>query len=214
MIKCDFNFVRPNFKLAIKGEIFFGNRVVALVGDVGSGKSTLLKIIAGLEGKLSGYLSYNGRILMSSSDNIWIPPYNRNIVYVSQTETLFPHLKVRENIRFNPKLNSDSRIYDIENEYIKLFKLSNLLDKYPFELSGGQKQLVATLRAIMTQPELLLLDEPLSSLDLDNKTKMLSFYKNIFSELNINALYVSHLEDEISQLTNTKISLLNGNLLI
>ena len=140
-----------NLSLSIdKGEF------ISFIGESGSGKSTFLKCLSGLEKINSGSIKLNGRVI--NNENIFIKPQNRNIGFVFQDYPLFPHLNLEENIIFNLENKYHSKL-----EYIlKLTGLQFLVDRYPHELSGGEQQRACIARALIREPELLLLDEPLS----------------------------------------------------
>ena len=132
---------------------------ISFIGESGSGKSTFLKCLSGLEKINSGSIKLNGRVI--NNENIFVKPQNRNIGFVFQDYPLFPHLNLYDNITFN--LNKE--FYEKINYIIDLTNLKNLLKRYPYELSGGEQQRACIARALVREPDLLLLDEPFSNLD-------------------------------------------------
>ena len=148
-----------NFSLE-KGEI------CAIVGESGSGKTTLLRLIAGLERPTNGCIKINGQLV--SSDSQITPPQKRQIGMVFQDYALFPHMTVKQNIGFGLKNPSNNEIHDLLN----LIKMNSYADAYPSELSGGQEQRVAIARTLALKPNLLLLDEPFSNLDVGLKSDL------------------------------------------
>ena len=185
-----------NFKMPEKG-------VTVLFGPSGSGKTSVLNLIAGLnenEGDLlQAEFSLNGKVIDDSNNKISIKPWFRNIAYVFQDHRLFPHMTTQENILFgykrrNSELNPD--------DLIERFKINKLLNHYPAQLSGGQKQRVSMVRALLSKPELIILDEPLSALDYPSRQALLPYIECVHKELNIPIIYVSHDIKEVLRLAD------------
>ncbi len=177
--------------------------ISVLFGPSGSGKSSVLNLISGLdenEGDLiESKLILNNRVIDDSDNSICIKPWLRNMAYVFQDHRLFPHINTKENILFGYKRsNSDLSPEDL----IEKFKIKDLLDHFPSQLSGGQKQRVAIVRALLSQPELLMLDEPLSALDYQSRQELLPYIECIHKELNIPVIYVSHDIKEVLRLAD------------
>lgn len=174
-----------------------GDEIVALFGPSGAGKSLTLQAIAGFIIPDEGYIKVNGKTIFNSSDKINISPQKRKTGYLFQNYALFPHLTVKQNILFSC---SDKGMDEAENEvfsnYIKIFQLWGLLSHYPSQLSGGQKQRVALVRALMSKPELLLLDEPFAALDMIMRKKLRSEIKELQKQLKIPMVLVTHDIDE------------------
>lgn len=206
-LNLDFNINYKAFKLTINQEINL-NGITGVFGHSGSGKSTLLRAIAGLEKKLSGSIVLNEKALIDTSQNLYEKPEQRNISLVFQDSRLFPHLTVYENIKYAAKRcdNSQLDIIDI----LKLTELTKLADANVDDLSSGQKQRVALARALLTEPKLLLLDEPLSALDQVSKAKLLHLIIKIQQQLNLPILYVSHSIDELQQVCDNMLILSQG----
>jgi len=185
--------------------------IIGIFGHSGSGKSTLLRAIAGLEKNITGSITLGENKLIDSKANTFISPEQRQIGLVFQDSRLFPHLNVLENLKFSAKRCQNCRL-DFD-EIINLTELNSLLHKHINELSGGQKQRVALARAILTEPKLLLLDEPLSALDRHAKTSLLKLMLKIQNELQLPMLYVSHSLDELQQVCDNLLVLSKGKVI-
>lgn len=189
------------------------NGITVLFGPSGSGKTSVLNLIAGLdEGndlELAS-LVLNNKIIDDSNKNIKLKPWLRNVAYVFQDHRLFSHLTVEENILFGFKRrNSELQ----PAELIEVFKISQLLAHYPAQLSGGQKQRVALVRALLSQPELLILDEPLAALDHQSKQQLLPYIERIHKDLNIPIIYVSHDIKEVLRLADYIVLINKGRII-
>lgn len=184
--------------------------VTALFGPSGSGKTTLLNMIAGLLRPDSGEIVHDGEVLYSSEQAIDLPPERRRVGYVFQDDLLFPHKTVAENLRYGfERLDPASRRFSVD-PVVDLLELGPLLDRRPALLSGGERQRVALGRAILASPRLLLMDEPLASLDQGLKDRILPYLRHIRSEFDLPILYVSHSVAEILQLTGQVIVMREG----
>lgn len=161
---------------------------LSILGRSGCGKTTLLKTLAGLEETDSGTVEIHGVNLQA------LPPQNRDVVYLYQEALLFPHLNVFENIAFGLRLRKvpEKEIKHRTKEMIKQLELSGMGEKMPHELSGGQKQRVAFGRALITNPSVLLLDEPFANLDADTRSNMQIFFKRIAKKFEITVVFVTH----------------------
>ncbi len=181
--------------------------ITAIFGVSGAGKTSLINAISGLTHPQSGQIALNDRLLFDRDSGINLPPEKRRIGYVFQDARLFPHYRVRGNLRYGmaPKMKAQF------GALVTLLGLDALLDRYPASLSGGEKQRVAMGRALLTAPDLLLLDEPLASLDLPRKRELLPYLQRLAKQVKIPLLYVSHSLDEILQLANQVLVLDNGN---
>ena len=168
-------------------------------GESGKGKTTLLNIINGLIAPKIGLITCGDEIF--NSDSIFLPPEKRNIGYVFQDFALFPHLNSKTNILFASK-NKDRTFF---NEVIEDLELGSHLKKFPHELSGGQKQRVASARSILMEPQLLIMDEPLSNLDSDLSRKTHKLIDSVINKLDIPCLIVTHKNENESLLGKSKI---------
>ena len=185
--KYDKNVVINNINLEIKDKEF-----VVLVGASGCGKSTILRMIAGLEEITSG------EILIGDKKVNDIPPKDRDIAFVFQSYALYPHMTVRENIAFGLKMRKvDKKIIEQKvNEAAEILDLTEYLDRKPKQLSGGQRQRVALGRAIVRNPKVFLMDEPLSNLDAKLRVQMRSEIKKLHEKLQTTFIYVTHDQTE------------------
>lgn len=182
--------------------------VTALFGQSGSGKTTLLRAIAGLERVPGGRLVFDGEVWQDAA--VFLPTHRRPIGYVFQEASLFPHLSVRGNLDYGIKRRPASA--DFQGT-IELLGIGHLLDRKPERLSGGERQRVAIARALLTQPRLLLMDEPLAALDLARKEEILPYLEQLHETLKIPILYVSHAPDEVARLADHLVVLDGGRAL-
>ncbi|WP_227377540.1 ABC transporter ATP-binding protein [Haladaptatus halobius] len=179
---------------------------LVLVGPSGCGKTTVLRMIAGLESLTSGEIRLGGAVINDES------PTNRNIAMVFQNYALYPHMTVRENMRFGLEESTDISDADIDRkvrETAELLDISELLDRKPKELSGGQQQRVALGRAIVRDPAVFLLDEPLSNLDAKLRAHMRTELQRIQEELGVTTVFVTHDQTEAMTMGD-RIAVLNG----
>jgi multiple sugar transport system ATP-binding protein len=178
--------------------------LVVLLGPSGCGKTTLLRCVAGLE------YPDGGRVRIGDRDVTDLPPRQRDIAMVFQSYAVFPHLKVFDNIAFGLKMRKvdRARIRDSVERAASLVELSDYLDRYPAQLSGGQRQRVAVARAIVMEPAVLLMDEPLSNLDALLRLTFRAELKKLVSELGTTAIYVTH--DQVEALSlGDRIAVMN-----
>jgi len=189
-------------------------RVVGLFGPSGSGKTTILEAVAGLRGKARGHIRVSGHTLMDSGRRIHLRPENRHIGYVPQDHLLFPHLNVRENINFGKSRarGTPTRIRDMRREVISVLGLEALMDRPVAMLSGGERQRVALARALCSGPRLLLLDEPLASLDAGLRKRILPYLLTIRDNFNLPMLVVSHNPVELLALCDEVVAIDAGRM--
>ena len=166
----------------------FNSGILNLVsGPSGSGKTTLLNLIAGLEKPSSGLIMLDDDV--QSSNDKFIEPENRNIGFIFQDFALFPHLNIKQNIEFSGNRNDE-----LLNKLINKLSIANHLSKYPHELSGGQQQRVSIARALFSEPKILLIDEPISNQDKNNKTEIIEIISEFIKEKESICILVSHEE--------------------
>lgn len=183
------------------------NGVTAVFGPSGAGKSTLLRLIAGLDTG-TGQITVGQEEWLNNGLNL--PAHSRRVGYVFQEASLFEHLSVVANLEYGyRRVRQQDRRITLE-QVIAAFKLDALLHRGPATLSGGERQRVAIGRAILTSPKLLLLDEPLASLDIQHKREILPLLENLISDFGIPAIYVSHAADEVARLADHLVLLDNG----
>jgi molybdate transport system ATP-binding protein len=174
--------------------------VVALFGRSGSGKSTLINLIAGLLDADAGRVALDDLIWLDAERRINVPPERRRIGYVFQDARLFPHLSVEGNLRYGEK-RASSRAFISLDTVAGLLDLGSLMERRTHQLSGGERQRVAIGRALLSQPNLLLLDEPLASLDSARREEVLPYLENLRDQLAVPMVYVSHDFDEVLRLS-------------
>ncbi|MFT5136162.1 MAG: molybdate transport system ATP-binding protein [Arenicella sp.] len=208
-ITARFNSQRGEFTLAAELEIP-STGVTAIFGASGSGKTSLLRAIAGLDKIENGCLRIGNQLWQDS--HTFVPPHRRSLSYVFQEASLFGHLNVQQNIEYGAKRakSVDNKLLD---KAIALLGLDRMLDRKPSTLSGGERQRVAIARALASGPQLLLMDEPLASLDQARKQEILPLIQNVHRSLNIPVIYVSHCADEVAQLADHLVLLSAGQVM-
>ncbi|MEJ1356291.1 MAG: molybdenum ABC transporter ATP-binding protein [Candidatus Sedimenticola sp. (ex Thyasira tokunagai)] len=190
-----------------------GTGVTALFGRSGSGKTSLLRCIAGLENTSDGHLEVNGEKWQESTQELFIPPEKRGIGYVFQEGALFPHLQVKANLLYGYKrTNSGERTEEFQR-VVDLLGLAGLLERLPAQLSGGEKQRVAIGRALLNNPRLLLMDEPLAALDRDHKKEILPYLESLHRESRIPIIYVTHDLDELVRIADHLVLMERGKII-
>jgi molybdate transport system ATP-binding protein len=196
-------------------ETSFESQITAFFGPSGSGKTTLLDTIAGLRPVGSGEIEFGGKILFSSTRKINLPPRQRGIGYVPQEGALFPHLSVRKNILFGSERTVDaSGSKTIRMEHVlEILEIPHLLTRAVTRLSGGEAQRVALARAILSQPRLLLLDEPLAALDIGLKERILPYLARVRDEFGTPMIYVTHNLTEVLTLADWVLMIRDGRLI-
>ncbi len=205
-----FSFTRTqgDFVLDVEGD--FGPGITALFGPSGSGKTTMLNCLAGLFRPNSGEIVLNGRDLYRGSTKTFVPPERRRIGLVFQDGALFPHMSVAGNVRYGwRRTTEDDRRVDVDH-VVELLGLGPLMDRSPASLSGGERQRVALARALAMSPGLLLLDEPVASLDARLRGVVLSYLRRIHRDLHIPMVYVSHSISEVLALADDALVLSDG----
>ncbi len=186
------------------------NGVTVLFGHSGSGKTTLLRCIAGLERASQGYLKIGETLWQDSENDFFLPTHRRNLAYVFQEANLFPHLSVRGNLDYAVRrLRAKDRAFSLE-QAIELLAIGPLLERLPARLSGGERQRVAIARALAASPDVLLMDEPLASLDDQRKQDILPYLTGLHRNLQIPILYVTHSLQELNQLADYLLVMAGG----
>lgn len=187
-------------------------RVTGLFGPSGSGKTSLVNMIAGLMTPDRGVISVDGEVLDDTTQHLHVAVHRRRIGYVFQDARLFPHLDVRRNLDYGRRMNRLARDTAQEARLNEMLNIGHLLDRRPGQLSGGERQRVALGRALLSRPRLLLLDEPLGSLDEDRKAEILPYLMRLRDEASVPMVYVSHDPDELRQLALQVVMLKRGRI--
>lgn len=208
------NIIKPlhtaegTINLTVNKEIQNGD-FLTLFGKSGSGKTTLLRIIAGLETPQSGQIIVDGEIWFDSSKNINLTPQKRNVGFVFQDYALFPNMTIQQNLEF--ALDNKKELKRVK-EILNIMEIENLANMKPENLSGGQKQRVAVARTLMTNPKILLLDEPLSALDNSMRIKLQDELLAIHQRFNMTSILVSHDITEVFKLSTRVFKISSGEI--
>ncbi len=203
MIEVDFRRQVPGLEFDIRFSAP-GDGVTALFGRSGAGKSTIVEVIGGATRDVRGRIAINERVFLDTELGIWLPVEERRIGFVFQNSRLFPHMTVKANLLFGYR-RARVEPFIAPDQAIALLGLDGLVGRRPHDLSGGERQRVAIGRAILAQPALLLLDEPLSSLDPPRKAELLPYIERLRDELEIPMIYISHDFNEVMRLADTLV---------
>jgi len=201
-----------NFSLDVREEVELTG-ITALFGPSGAGKTTLLRVIAGLETGAQGRISLGEEIWQDTGTGRFVPPHDRRVGYVFQDGRLFPHLSVEGNLLFAHKRarqrEGDSSAIELAS-VTKALELEPLLQRNPAALSGGEQQRVAMGRVLLNGPQVILMDEPLSALDLHRKAEIIPYIERLSEEFSIPMLYVTHNVEEVTRLAFNMLLLTDG----
>lgn len=208
MIEFSCLLARPRFVLDARFSAPGG--CVALFGPSGSGKTTVAKLIAGLERPTSGRIAIGGEVLVDTAAGVDVPVHRRRVGFVFQDGQLLPHLSVAQNLRYGAYFTpAEARAISSE-AIVELLGIGHLLAARPATLSGGERQRVAIGRALLANPRILIMDEPLASLDMDRKAEILPFVERLRDEVGLPIVYVSHAIDEVARLATRIVRLAEG----
>ena len=196
------------FQLAAKFET--EARVTALFGPSGAGKTTIINMIAGLIAPDRGRIMYRGKLLFDAAGKVNLPPHRRRFGYVFQDGRLFPHLTVRGNLEYGRRMYRLKRDPGEIDRVVAMLDIARLSDRRPGKLSGGERQRVAIGRALLMRPQLLLLDEPLASLDAARKAEIMPYLERLRDEADVPMLYVTHQADDARRLATTVVRIEAG----
>ncbi|PKF48886.1 molybdenum ABC transporter ATP-binding protein ModC [Enterovibrio nigricans] len=205
MIELNFQLARAAFSLTLDVTIP-SSGITAIFGRSGAGKTSVINAISGLDTPNSGVIRVGDKTLFDSRRKINLAPETRRVGYVFQDARLFPHLSVERNLKYGQRKGNRDNV----EEVTALLDISHLLKRHPSELSGGEKQRVAIGRALLSDPELFIMDEPTASLDGPRRQELISYLLKMTKALNIPVIYVSHSLDEILQLADHMLLLAEG----
>ena len=209
MIHIDLRLKRGGFELELSSRIQ-AHGITALFGPSGCGKTTLLRCIAGLENDCRGVLKVGDTTWQDDEQGIMLPAHQRPVAYVFQQPALFPHLSVSGNLDFAEK-RAETKLMP-RDEVVSMTGITHLLTRHCDKLSGGERQRVAMARALLSGPELLLLDEPMAALDRDSKSELMPFLEDLHRRLSIPVIYVTHAMDEVARLADNMLLLKGGKI--
>lgn len=209
-IVCEASHQRGNFHLNVRFDSP-GPGLTAICGRSGAGKTSLLRIIAGLERPGSGRLVVDDECWLDTANGTFVPAHRRGIGYVTQDSNLFPHLSVRRNLEYGLGRTPARERRISPEEVVAALGLQALLGRGISALSGGERQRVAIGRALLRSPKILLLDEPVSALDLASRGEVLGYLRDVLARLRVRCLYVSHELSEVARLASEMIWLESGH---
>ena len=210
MLDVDLQLRRGSFRLVAR---FTSDApIVALFGRSGSGKTTLVEAIAGLARPERGRIVVEGRTLFDSERGVDLRPEARRVGFVFQDALLFPHLSVRANLAYGERLTPPGERFVDHGRIVALLGLERLMERRPATLSGGEKQRVAIGRALLASPRLLLMDEPLASLDAPRRAEILQYIELLRDELKLPIVYVSHAIEEVTRLADRLVLVSDGKI--
>lgn len=196
----------------VDASLHAGPGVTALFGRSGAGKSTLIDMVAGLVTPSDGRIEIAGKTLFDSRRGIDLKPEQRGVGYVFQDARLFPHMSVASNLGYGMRRLAYAQHPHMMHRVVELLDLSTLLARRPAKLSGGEKQRVAIARALLSNPRVLLMDEPLSNLDAQRKSEVLPYIEHLSTDFNVPVIYVSHAVDEVVRLADTLVLVDGGRI--
>lgn len=208
MLSVDVEKQLGDFRIAAKFEA--AGSVTALFGPSGSGKTSIINMVAGLVAPDRGRVSCNGTLLFSSAENVNLPAHRRGIGYVFQDGRLFPHMTVRQNLDYGRRMRRLPHDRAAQARIVDMLDIARLLDRRPAHLSGGERQRIAIGRALLMRPQLLLLDEPLASLDAARKREIFPYLLRLRDETAVPMIYVSHHAAEVKRIATTIVRIENG----
>ena len=200
-------------EFSIQAEFASDGRVTGLFGASGAGKTSLINMIAGLMLPDRGTIVIDDETLDDAAAGMHVAAHRRRIGYVFQDARLFPHLNVAQNLDYGRRMNHLADDQRSRERLTDMLDIGGLLDRRPGQISGGERQRVALGRALLAQPRLLLLDEPLGSLDEERKAEILPYLVRLRDEANVPMVYVSHDADEMRQLATQVVMLRRGRVL-
>lgn len=209
MLELDVSLALESFSLQFADQVPL-HGITALLGPSGCGKTTLLRVIAGLERGGRGRVAIDGETWLDSAANVFVEPYRRGVGHVFQDARLFPHLSVLGNLRYADRRSRHLGRAIAFDDVVEALDLTPLLERGTESLSGGERQRVAIARAVLSRPRILLMDEPLSALDMKRKTAVLPYIERLPERFGIPIVYVTHAVEEAARLASQMIVLEAG----
>ena len=204
------NISLPVADFTIELDVELANQVTAILGPSGAGKTSLLDLIAGLRRPDSAFIQLGDRVLTDTAAGVIVPPRLRRMGYVPQDLALFPHLSVRKNLLYGQNGASETNHLFTFAHITEVLEIQSLSARRVTDLSGGEKQRVALARALLTSPGLLLLDEPLASLDAALKSRIIPYLRRVRDEFQLPMLYITHDRGEVLALCDEVLELRRG----
>jgi molybdate transport system ATP-binding protein len=204
VISLDFTLRQGTFTLDIHERLT--GRLTALFGPSGSGKTTILDAIAGLRRPASGSIAIDSRVLFDAAARVDVPVQRRHVGYVAQDVALFPHMSVRQNVLYGRRTGQQLAL----DAVAAMLEIGDILDRRVPQLSGGERQRVAVARALMSVPQVLLLDEPLAAVDVERRRRIRPYIERVRDELRVPIVYVTHDPAEVERLADHVVHLENG----
>ena len=190
-----------------------GSGFTVLTGASGAGKTTVLKLVAGILTPDEGLIKLDSQTFFDSAQKINLSIQTRRVGFVFQDYALFPHLTAEKNIAYGVKANDGKSRTEKAREMLSLFHIEHIKNRLPQEMSGGEQQRVALARALASEPLIVLLDEPLSAVDVETRSKLLDEIENAQNQANIPFIYVTHNESEAERLGKYRVNLKDGKVI-
>lgn len=197
-------------RFVLDADFAFPGGCTALFGASGSGKTTIARLIAGIERPDRGHIAVDDHVLVDTATGIWEPVHKRRVGLVFQDGQLLPHLSVRQNLAYGRYFAPTTARGTTFDEVVDLLGIGHLLAARPSTLSGGERQRVAIGRALLAAPRILVMDEPLASLDNERKQEIMPFIERLRDEVGLPIIYISHAVDEVARLANLVVRLADG----
>lgn len=212
-LEVDIHLPRDSFQMSVHQSLSLAE-IWAIMGASGSGKTSLLRCLAGLEAGAQGRIRFNDTVWQDSEKGIWVPSEQRRVGYIFQEPRLFPHLNVMENLEYSCRRAHSNKASPALADIIQQLHIEPLLKRRIERLSGGEKQRVAIARTLLNAPQLLLMDEPLASLDWRSKKEILPCLRNIHRHFQIPVIFVSHAKEEVAHLSDQLMIMDSGKVII
>lgn len=210
-VKVKKSFVKKGFReFSLDVDFSANDGITVLAGASGAGKTTVLRLIAGILTPDYGTIKLDSQTFFDSENDLNLPIQKRNVGFVFQDYALFPHLTAEQNIAYGAKIEGKSAKLAKARELLTLFHIEHLKDRIPAEMSGGEQQRIALARALASEPKIVLLDEPLSAVDVETRAKLMDEIEFAQTRTKIPFIYVTHNEAEAARLGSQHIKLRTG----